>query len=472
MFKFATLIRADGVTINPFICPQLCSYVRNEVIITTYDIYEIIKHSMSKLEKPIVIIIGDESKDETLRFSSIQDCIKFLSEHRGNCGWWVIGDNYLANDMIHKGLIMDVHIVKSYAKPDTKEWELSESNILKQKILFDKSLLVRRDMQFELISTTRDSGKNYTKTQHYLRRNVEENRLLATMSDIINNGDKRINRTGVNTRSIFGKQFEYEMVERVDENGKSSFRIPILTTKKMFLRGVFAELIWFLRGSTNSKELEAQGVNIWKGNSSREYLDSVGLHSYEDGQCGPIYGFQMRHSGANWSLSQSDYSNQGVDQITNVIESLKKDPFSRRHIISLWAPNQLNQMCLPPCHILYQFYVQEQDGQMLLSLMMTQRSADVLLGVPFNICSCSILLAIMAHHVGMKPYRFIHNVADAHIYETHIDASLKQTQRDPFMFPFLSIESPVRNTIQDYEFTDIKIHDYHHHNTIKADMVA
>lgn len=180
--------------------------------------------------------------------------------------------------------------------------------------------------------------------------NLEEQCLLDTMSDIIVNGYKRPNRTGTDTRSLFGKMFEYHMEESIHpESGEPMYRLPLLTTKKMFIRGVFQELKWFLNGGTDSKDLEALNVNIWKGNTSKEYLDKIGLGHYEEGETGPIYGFQWRHWGAEYIPGKKAYSNEGIDQVKRVVESLKNDPYSRRHIISGWNVQDLDKMCLPPC---------------------------------------------------------------------------------------------------------------------------
>lgn len=182
--------------------------------------------------------------------------------------------------------------------------------------------------------------------------NPEETALLSAMQEIISNGFKRGNRTAVDTRSVFGRMFEYHMEKQVDpQTGQPMYRLPLLTTKKMFTRGIFAELKWFLNGRVDSKELETKGVNIWKGNTSREYLDGRDLSDYEVGETGPIYGFQWRHWGAEYITNKKDYQGEGIDQVGLVINSLKNDPFSRRHVISGWNVSDLDKMCLPPCFV-------------------------------------------------------------------------------------------------------------------------
>lgn len=477
MFKFAAFLRIDDITLSPFLSNEVCSFLRNGIIVITHKLFTMMNTMYSSdylkglVSKIIVIGSSSESNELCVYVKDIKECISYLSSHYPGLDWWVVGDNTLANDMITKGLIMDVYLAKNYSTVDTTEFDTFRLHSLIQKDKFNRSLLTSSEMGFSLISTTHEQFPCRS-TRHYMRRNIEEQMLLSTMRDILSSGHRRSNRTGVDTLSTFGRQFEYKMAERIDpKTGRSSFRFPLLTTKRMFIRGVFGELKWFLHGGCNSKDLEKKGINIWKGNSSKEYLDSVGL-PYEEGECGPIYGFQWRHFGANYIQGKTDYTGEGIDQVANVIESLQADPYGRRHIITGWAPHQIKEMALPPCHILYQFYVEEKDDQKYLSLMMTQRSADMFHGVPFNVASCSLFLLMMAHRVGMKPDRFIHNTGDSHIYENHIEAVNEQIQREPCMFPFVFINCDPKKHLEDYEFSEIKIESYYSHNAIKADMVA
>lgn len=476
MFKLAIYLDNNNNTVDPFACAHLSSYLRNGIIVMTQTMLEL-TNDLKAMSVPIqtLLIIGDgsvQSKHPGRTFSTMAKCMSYLHSEHPNMIWWLIGDNDMANQLIWNGVVMDVHLSKSYAPRHSSEYKYTSKHVLSQSNKFNKLLLKSVPMRFRLMSATLDMQSDTRSHRHYFRRNEEETALISSMKEIITYGFRNGNRTGVDTRAVFGKHFEYRLIERVDPlTNKSYYQLPLLTTKKMFIRGVFEELKWFLNGKTNSKMLEAKGVNIWKGNTTREFLDSRNLN-YEEGEAGPIYGFQMRHSGATWDASKTDYSNEGVDQVANVIKSLQEDPFSRRHIIDLWAPNQLDQMCLPPCHLLYQFVVHENDNQKYLSLMMTQRSADVFHGVPFNIASCSILLMMMAHRVGMKPYKFVHSVGHCHIYETHLDAVTSQLSRDPFMFPYASITCDGSTDLEAYQLSDIDIQDYHCHPTIKADMVA
>lgn len=218
--------------------------------------------------------------------------------------------------------------------------------------------------------------RNYLATRH------QEFQYLDLIKDVIQNGSKKADRTGVGTVSTFGNMMRFDL----------SQTFPLLTTKKVFWKGVVEELLWFLRGSTDGKQLSDKGVKIWEGNGSREYLDKLGFNDRREGDLGPVYGFQWRHFGAKYDTCDSDYSGKGVDQIQQVIESLKKNPDSRRHIVSAWNVQDISAMALPPCHVMFQFYVA--DGK--LSCLLYQRSCDLGLGIPFNIASYALLTCLIS----------------------------------------------------------------------------
>ncbi|XP_043545265.1 thymidylate synthase [Chiloscyllium plagiosum] len=220
-------------------------------------------------------------------------------------------------------------------------------------------------------------------------------------------------------------------------------------------------------GSTNSKELSEKGIRIWDANGSRDFLDKHGFSNREEGDLGPVYGFQWRHFGAEYKDMHADYSGQGVDQLQNVIDTIRNNPDDRRIIMCAWNPKDVPHMALPPCHALCQFYVC--NGE--LSCQLYQRSGDMGLGVPFNIASYSLLTYMIAHITGLKPGDFIHTLGDAHVYNNHIEALKIQLQREPRPFPKLKILRNVES-INDFKAEDFKLEGYNPHPTIKMEMAV
>jgi dihydrofolate reductase / thymidylate synthase len=282
---------------------------------------------------------------------------------------------------------------------------------------------------------------------------------LNAIKDIMTKGIDRNDRTGVGTRSLFGLNFRYDL----------QLGFPLLTTKRMFSRGIFEELLWFLNGHTNVKLLQDNDVHIWDGNSSREYLDKIGLTSRKVGDAGPIYGHQFRHFGAKYVDCHTSYKGQGIDQLQYVIDLIKNDPESRRMIINLWNPVDLNAMALPPCHILYHFWISE--GK-YVHCSMLQRSGDMGLGVPFNIASASLLTHIIANLTGLVAKELVHTINDAHIYNNHIDALKTQLTLTARPFPKLRIIDRCQKSVEDFNSYDFVLHGYTPHPTIKMDMAV
>lgn len=290
------------------------------------------------------------------------------------------------------------------------------------------------------------------------KRNSEEDQYLDLIRDILENGDDRMDRTGTGTLSLFSKRMVFSL-----RDGK----IPLLTTKRVFWRGVVEELLWIISGSTDAKVLSETGVRIWDDNGSRGFLDNLGFTGREVGDLGPVYGFQWRFSGAEYVDCKTDYSGQGIDQLAECINKIKNDPGSRRIIISAWNPFDMGKMALPPCHMSVQFYVSKGE----LSCQMYQRSADVCLGVPFNIASYSLLTHMIAQVCGLKAKEFIHIMGDAHIYKNHIEGAKAQLERDPLEFPIVKLNSDVKN-IDDFIGDDVILDNYFCHPTIKLPFSA
>jgi len=292
-----------------------------------------------------------------------------------------------------------------------------------------------------------------------LTQNYNEYGYLNALNDIIEYGQTRPDRTGIGTKSLFGVQFRYNLLDG----------FPLLTTKKMFWKGVTTELLWFLRGQTDSKILEKQGVNIWTGNTSREFLDSLGHTERREGDGGPIYGFNLRYWGAEYNDCETDYTGEGFDQIKYVIDLLKNNPNSRRILLTMWNPSVLDKACLPSCHVLYQFYVEDNK---YIHCSMYQRSGDMGLGVPFNIASASLMTFIFGKMTGLIPKSLTHTVGDCHIYLNHEEPLKRQIKREPRPFPQLVFKDRGQKEIEDFEADDFIIEGYQPYPGIKMDMAV
>jgi thymidylate synthase len=300
----------------------------------------------------------------------------------------------------------------------------------------------------------------------YIPTNDEYFTYDALLQDVIDHGEDRKDRTGVGTRSIFAP-------EAICYNLNHSF--PLLTRRKIFFRGVVEELLFFLRGERDTYRLEKLGVKIWHGNTTREFLDSRELYHLDAGDMGAGYGWQWRRFNEPLqSQNRLSFYNSppAVDQIANVIESIKEDPYSRRHIVTAWNPAQLDEMALPPCHIMFQFYV---DNDNRLSCHMYQRSVDIGCGLPFNLASYALLTMIVAKVCDLTPGELTISMGDAHVYSNHIDTLKNMLEtRKPEEFPTLKIARDLK-TIRDIEalcYEDIILENYNPHPTIKLEMAV
>ncbi len=260
---------------------------------------------------------------------------------------------------------------------------------------------------------------------------------LDLLRKILDEGIQRPDRTGVGTRSIFGYQMRFRLQEG----------FPLLTTKKTHLKSIIHELLWFLQGSTNIRYLQEHGVRIWD-----DWAD-------ESGELGPVYGSQWR----SWPTTDG----QTIDQISWVIEKIRQDPYSRRLIVSAWNIAEIERMALPPCHVLFQFYV----AQGSLSCQLYQRSADVFLGVPFNIASYALLTQMIAQVCNLTPGEFVHTLGDAHLYLNHLEQAKLQLTRQPFPLPQMHL-NPTITSINDFKYEDFELVNYKAHPHIKADIAV
>lgn len=308
-------------------------------------------------------------------------------------------------------------------------------------------------------------------------KNHPEYQYLNLLQDILEHGEKVPNRTGVDTIRLLGITHRYNF-----EDG-----FPLLTTKRVWFKGVVHELLWFLKGSTNIQYLVDNGVNIWNDDAYRHYkkrceengwrLDSKqefirrtssdqgAEYAMSNADLGPVYGKQWR-KWDNWSVG-FDGDHEYIDQIQNLIDGLKNNPSSRRHILNSWNVAEIDQMALPPCHVMAQFTISRDK----LWCQMYQRSCDSFLGVPYNVASYSLLTHMIAQVVGIEPGGFIWTGHDVHIYENHIDAVKEQLTREPRPFPKLELNPDVKS-IDDFKYEDIKVVDYNPHPTIRAELVT
>lgn len=316
-------------------------------------------------------------------------------------------------------------------------------------------------------------------------------------------------RTGTGTYSLFApRQLRFALSKQTSSLSEPELVLPLLTTKRVFLRAVIAEILWFVSGCTSSKPLSDQNVHIWDGNGSREFLDKVGLSHREEGDLGPVYGFQWRHFGAEYKDAKADYTGQGVDQIMEVIKKLKENPFDRRIILSAWNPADLGKMALPPCHMFAQFYVSfpgkarrkrrygDIDGpgaagingansgarpldavvtgegkeRGVLHTILYQRSCDMGLGVPFNIASYALLTHMLAHVCDLTPGSLTHTMGDAHVYLDHVEALEGQLEREPRDFPTFEIKRDKGGSIDGWKAEDFVVHDYKPHKAVAMKM--
>jgi len=284
---------------------------------------------------------------------------------------------------------------------------------------------------------------------------------LNLIRQIIKSGKKQVGRNGTTFTSI-GESLRFSLEDN---------KIPLMTTKKLAWRVCLKELLWFMNGDTNNKLLKEQNVKIWNGNGTREFLDSRGLNYLKEDDLGPVYGHQWRFWNAPYSKKLGcleDYRGKGIDQLQNVINEIniskQTGESSRRMIMSAWNPEQLDEMALPPCHVLSQYHVVNNR----LSCTLYQRSGDVGLGIPFNIASYSFLTHLLAKHCDLEAGEFVHFIANAHIYDDHVEPLREQLENEPYDFPDLEIKK--RDSIDDYKFEDFSIKNYKFHKSIKMDM--
>eukprot|EP00440_Ansanella_granifera_P032973 gb/GFBE01035768.1/.p1 GENE.gb/GFBE01035768.1/~~gb/GFBE01035768.1/.p1 ORF type:complete len:517 (+),score=145.43 gb/GFBE01035768.1/:1-1551(+) len=347
----------------------------------------------------------------------------------------------------HEGLPYDFVVYERFCIKDAKAAANEEGEPAAKKLKVDDPLAAMVQQPSAALGAAGGMGQ-------FLH---EEYQYLKAIREIIEKGISMEDRTGVGTRSMFGQMMRFDL--------RKSF--PLLTTKRVFWRGVVEELLWFVRGDTNAKHLSEKGVKIWEGNGSKQFLEKRGLGHREEGDLGPVYGFQWRHFGAEYKDMHTDYTGQGVDQLAECIRKIKEDPTDRRILLSAWNPADLHLMALPPCHMFCQFYVA--NGE--LSCLMYQRSCDMGLGVPFNIASYSLLTYMMAQVCGLKPGEFVHTMGNAHVYQNHVEPLQTQLERTPRPFPVLKVNPEVKD-IDGFKASDFELVGYNPLGKIAMEMAV
>lgn len=397
-----------------------------------------------KLENRINIVISKTLTRDCgcdLVFESLQDFFDNITL-ASNKQFFIIGGKSLIEEAMtkYKNIIDNIYI--SVIKKDIIEGE-------------NKVILNKFDFQEYLQKVVKKEEVDF---YHYRYPEHPEYQYIELLKDITVNGEKRLTRNGY-TVSLFSKELSFDLTKG----------FPLLTTKKMYWKGIVEELLFFIRGNTNSKLLEDKKVNIWKDNTSKEFIKKTGL-LYEEGDMGNMYGFQWRHFGADYIDCNTDYSNKGIDQLEQLINEIKTNPTSRRLIITDFNPAQAHMGVLYPCHsIVLQFYVSVNN----LSVKMYQRSLDAFLGAPFNIASTSLLLCIIAKLTNMKPHMVHITIGDAHLYSEHIKEMQTQLKRVPYDLCTINIPSfRTIKEVEDSQFEDYKLINYNCHQPIKVQMIA
>jgi len=412
-----------------------------------------------------------------LSFHKLNKSVYFLTFEQFVKFYKVINPNVY---VIGGSEIYDLFLKKNYLDQDNLKPErvyLTEVyNYKPEPTLEPDSFMTPLDNSYKLISVSeKEYDKAYDLHYRFLQYKYNENWILSEQQylelakTILENGNSRPDRTGVGTISSFGHRMEFDISETV----------PLLTTKRVPWRSCIEELLWFIRGDTDSKILQRRGVKIWDGNTSREFLDSRGLYHYDVGILGKGYGWQWRFFGANYSQAFADTSyidrNKigGFDQIAYIENLLKTDPFSRRIMMSYWNPPDFDKTSLLPCHFSCQFYVTERNGERYLSCLFNMRSNDLFLGNPFNIFSYAVLTYILAIRCDMKPDRLIYMGGDVHIYQNHIDQMKQQLERTPRSLPKLILNDDIKyKQFDEMTISDFEIVGYFPHSPIRAQMAV
>lgn len=400
-----------------------------------------------------------ESKESVAVFKTIELALEWLNNHKQLDRISVIGGAQIYNSFLHnptlRSLVTGVYTTVFYTEyPSDTYFDVGTL-----KTHFDLSQhAIDRDIK---IYTTNNVVETVTlEFAYYTRKNYEEMAYLNLLRKIIENGIPRnFERTSIGTMASFGERLEFDL----------SRGFPLMTSRRTPFKTIARELLWFLSGSTDASVLQNQGVQIWNGNTSREFLNKRGLEHLPEGDLGSGYGFQWRHFGATYVNCKTDYTGKGIDQIQQAIDLILHDPESRRIIVTAWNPAQETSTALMPCHCFFQFFVDTSVTPNRLDCMLYQRSCDLVLGVPFNIASYSLLTYMIASVTGKTPGRFIHIMGDSHVYKNHLNGVKELLTRTPTTFPKLTL-THVPSTVFDFKEEYFVLENYRPLPPIKFDM--
>ena len=423
----------------------------------------------------IVLSLNHTVKEDsnTKLCRSLGEAFDFCKELKGEI--FIIGGTQIFNECCKKEYINNLS--KIYVTKFDDDYHPRDTTHSFPNQLFDNMKLINKsDKVHEMCSRPHIDNREKGFLQEYLSetytKSISFTYVIYQNKDTINEDEyqylnllKKVYEEGIETESRNSKVFSLFGERMVFDLSKG---FPLLTTKRVGYKTILRELLWFIKGSTSNQELIDKNVHIWSLNSSKEFLESRNL-DYEEGDLGPVYGFQWRHFGQEYESCNSDYSGKGVDQLKYVIDLIKNEPNSRRIILNSWNASDLDKMALPPCHVMCQFNVNVKEGT--LDCQLYQRSGDMFLGVPFNIASYAFLTCIIAKLTGYKPGKLIHILGDTHIYESHIDSVKTQIKRIPYKFPHLTISNEltdIDNISEEY----FNLEDYKFHEKISAPMIA
>ena len=436
---------------------NLTSKTKNEnkqnCVIMGRKTYESIPEKYFPLKDRINIILSKTLKniENGVVLGSIDSVLNYVNKNKKQIeSSYIIGGQNIYIDFLNMGVVSEIF-----------------ETVIEGRYECDRFLPVFKN-NYKLIKKTNTylkdlkSNKNVVvKFNHYICENKEERNYLTLMDRILKEGLDKGDRTGTGTISLFAQTLKYDI-----RDGK----LPLLTTKLVPFRLIVEELLWFLKGNTDARKLQEKRVRIWDGNTTREFLDNRGLNHMPVGDIGAGYGHQLRHFNAEYKTCEGDYEGEGVDQLEYVIDLLKNNPTSRRILFSYWNPSQLKDAALPPCHLLYQFYVNPKTKE--ISSCLYQRSSDYFLANNYNAVSAIILTTILGKMCDYKPKEFTHFLADTHIYKNHIEQCKEQLKRLPSIQPRLEFNKEINNIkdIEQLEYKDFKLINYFPQKAIRGKM--